>query len=529
MASRLFLPDARQLHFRRGFRHEIIHAGLRRNGSGGQGIVPRHHDGAYAHGPETGEAFLDASLDNVFQINDAQHVPSPGYNQRGSSCAGYVLDGHLHFLRESPALLLHPLRYAFRRAFADGDGRLAVMPGNVHAAHARGGGERDKGDMFGIHVASPDAEQLLGQYDDAAAFRRFIGQGGKLGGFRQLLFLHAGSGQEFIRHTVAEGDGAGLVQHQHVDVPGRFHGAARRSQHIPAHQTVNAADADGAQQAADRRRNQAHQQGDQNRQGNMAIRTEAELPRGILNVPGHGWQGKHHGNENDGQRRQQNAQRDFIGRPLTAGAFHHGNHAVQEGIARLRRDADDNAVADHAGAARHGAAVAAAFPDDRGGFARNGGLVHAGNAFNHFAVKRNDVPCFAQHLLSLAQFGNGNDFLRSLVRQQAGVDVHAHFFQSVRLGLSTPFRPCFRKIGEQDREPEPERNLQGKAERLPRGHVPDKDDSGDQGAQGRDKYHKVFGQGARIEFAQCVPESRFQHGLVAPECIFLFFSHHLEI
>ena len=367
------------------------------------------------------------------------------------------------------------------------------MRRNVHAAHAGGSGERNKGDVVRVHVAAPDSKLLFGQHYDAASFRRFIGQGGELGGFRQLLVLHAGRRQEFIRHAVAEGDGSGLVQHQHINVPGRFHGTAGRSQHVPAHQPVNAADADGAQQAADRRRNQAHQQGDQNGQRNMAVRPEAQRPGGIFNVSGHGWEGKHYGNEDDGQRHEQDAQRDFIGRLLPAGALHHGDHAVQEGIARFRRDADDDAVADHAGAPRYGAAVSPAFTDDRGGFPGNGGFVHAGDAFNHLAVKRNDVPGLAQHFLPLAQLGNGDYFLRPLVRQQTGVHIDAHFFQGVRLGLSTAFRQCFRKVGEQDGEPEPERDLQGKAERLPGGGIPDKDDRGNQGTDGRDEYHEVFG------------------------------------
>ena len=39
-AGSLFLTNARQLHLRRSFCHEVIHAGFRRNGCGSQGIVP---------------------------------------------------------------------------------------------------------------------------------------------------------------------------------------------------------------------------------------------------------------------------------------------------------------------------------------------------------------------------------------------------------------------------------------------------------------------------------------------------------
>ena len=52
------------------------------------------------------------------------------------------------------------------------------------------------------------------------------------------------------------------------------------------------------------------------------------------------------------------------------------------------RDANDDAVADHARAAGDGAAVAAALADDRRGFAGDGRFVHAGDAFDHVAVGR---------------------------------------------------------------------------------------------------------------------------------------------
>ena len=50
----LLLADAAEFHFRRGLGEEIVHARLRRDGGGGEGIVARDHDGADAHAREAG-------------------------------------------------------------------------------------------------------------------------------------------------------------------------------------------------------------------------------------------------------------------------------------------------------------------------------------------------------------------------------------------------------------------------------------------------------------------------------------------
>ncbi len=67
-------------------------------------------------------------------------------------------------------------------------------------------------------------------------------------------------GQELGRLAVAEGDRAGLVEQQRVDVAGRFHRAARHGEHVEAHQPVHAGDADGRQQRADGGRDQRDEQ-----------------------------------------------------------------------------------------------------------------------------------------------------------------------------------------------------------------------------------------------------------------------------
>ena len=69
--------------------------------------------------------------------------------------------------------------------------------------------------------------------------------------------------------AVAERDGAGLVEQQHVDVAGGLHRAARHGDHVRLDHAVHAGDADGRQQRADGGRDQAdeqrHQHGDRDR------------------------------------------------------------------------------------------------------------------------------------------------------------------------------------------------------------------------------------------------------------------------
>ena len=70
-------------------------------------------------------------------------------------------------------------------------------------------------------------------------------------GHGPLRLSHAGQWHELGRLPVAQRDGAGLVQQQRIHVARGFHSPARHRQHVEAHQTVHAGDADGRQQRAD--------------------------------------------------------------------------------------------------------------------------------------------------------------------------------------------------------------------------------------------------------------------------------------
>ena len=93
----------------------------------------------------------------------------------------------------------------------------------------------------------------------------------------------------------------GLVQQQHVDIASGLDGAPAHREHILLHETVNARDADGAEQSANRRRDQANEQGDEN--GDREINATKDAER---------LQRDEHDQEDDGQRGKQNRQRNFV-------------------------------------------------------------------------------------------------------------------------------------------------------------------------------------------------------------------------
>ena len=344
------------------------------------------------------------------------------------------------------------------------------------------------------HLAAAQVELLLGQDDDRAALGGLIGQRSELGGVGQALRLDAGRGDEGRGHAVAERDGAGLVEQQHVHVAGRFDGPAAGGHDVAADEPVNAADADGAEQAADGGGDQADQQRDQHGHGEDHAGVDAER------LQGHADQ-----QEDERQRRQQNRQRDFVRGLLAPGALDHGDHAVQEGVAFLLGDANDDAVADDPRAAGDGAAVAAALADDRRGFAGDGRFVHAGDAFDHIAVGRDDVAGLANDQVAFLQLGRGHLFFAP-VAEAAGDGVLARLAQAVGLGFAAAFGDRFGEIGEQDGEPQPEGQLRDEAALGRRAGEDAR--RGQHRADHGDEHDRVLDHQPRIELLERVPDGR---------------------
>ena len=111
-----------------------------------------------------------------------------------------------------------------------------------------------------VHFARTQSEFLFGQYDNGTPFRRFVGERAQLCRCREVVRLDARRGMKRDRHTIAERDGAGFVEQQHIDISSGFDRASAHRQHIALKYAIHPGDADGAEQPADRRGNQTNQQ-----------------------------------------------------------------------------------------------------------------------------------------------------------------------------------------------------------------------------------------------------------------------------
>ena len=196
----------------------------------------------------------------------------------------------------------------------------------------------------------------------------------------RVLRGDAADGAELGGLPVAEGDRAGLVEEQRVDVARRLDGAAGHGEHVEADQPVHAGDADGREQRADGRGDQRDEQGDQHDHGDRPARVAGEArDRG------------HREDEHEGEAGEQDVQGDLVRRLLPRGALDEGDHAVDEGRAGGGGDADLDLVGEDLRAAGHRRAVAAGLADHRGGLAGDGGLVDGGDALDHLAVGGDQV------------------------------------------------------------------------------------------------------------------------------------------
>ncbi len=184
-------------------------------------------------------------------------------------------------------------------------------------------------------------EALAGELDDRAALGRLVLDRGDEGGGDGLRLGDAGRRRDRRGQPVAVGDRAGLVEQDDVDVTRRLDGPAAHGQHVEAGHPVHAGDADGGQEAADRRRDEADQEGDEGHRVDGRAGEEPERPQG---------HGRHQ--EDDRQAGQQDRERDLVGRALALRALDEGDHPVEEGLAGIGGDADDQPVAGRASSRR---------------------------------------------------------------------------------------------------------------------------------------------------------------------------------
>ena len=137
--------------------------------------------------------------------------------------------------------------------------------------------------------------------------------------------------------------------------------------------------------------------------------SESGTPGLRLGVDGQRLHGGDGDQEDDRQRGQQDVQRDLVRRLLPVGALDQGDHPVDEGLAGLLGDLDDDPVGQHLRAAGHRRAVAAGLADDRRGLAGDGRLVDRGDALDHVAVAGDDLPGLDDHEVALLELGRADD------------------------------------------------------------------------------------------------------------------------
>ena len=203
--------------------------------------------------------------------------------------------------------------------------------------------------------------------------------------------------------------------------------------------------------------------------------------------------------EDDRQRRQQDAEGDLVRRLLPFGALDERDHAVDERLTGLARDLDDDAVRQHRRTAGDGAAIAARFADDGRRLTGDGRLVDRRDTVDDVAVTGDDLAGLDDDAVADAQFGAGHALLTAVRHEAAGDGVDAGLTQGVGLRLAAPFSDGLGEVGEQDRQPQPDRDGDREHRRVDdrqhrREHRAHPDDEDDGGA------HEV----ARVELAQGV-------------------------
>ena len=140
----------------------------------------------------------------------------------------------------------------------------------------------------------------------------------------QFDLLDARHRDELRGLAVAEGDRAGLVEQQHVDVAGRLHRAPAQREHVAAHEPVHAGDADRAESSAPMV---------------VGISATSSAIRVVIEIVVSGELGERlqrddHEQEDQRQPGEQDVQRDLVRRLAPLGALDQRDHPVQEATCR---------------------------------------------------------------------------------------------------------------------------------------------------------------------------------------------------
>ena len=272
----------------------------------------------------------------------------------------------------------------------------------------------------------------------------------------KFVFGHPRDGHKLARLSVAERDGAGFIQQQHVYIASRLDGAPAHRENVRLIEPAHACNANGGEQSTDGRRREANEQSNHIGDGHRSPCT-----RLFARKRGEGEKRPRNDEEDDGERHEQNLQRDLIRRFLTGSALDHGDHLVEETFSALRSDADHEPIGKYAGAAGHRAPVTAGFTDDGRGFAGDGAFVHRSRAVDDFAVHRDLLA--SHHIDDVAPFQIGGDYVCIVGGigggfQLASADILSGFTQGICLRPAAPFCDGFCKVCKQHGKPEDQRD-----------------------------------------------------------------------
>ena len=308
----------------------------------------------------------------------------------------------------------------------------------------------------------------------------------------EILFVHAGRSVKRNCHAIAERDRAGLIEKQHVHVARCLNRAPAHGENIALQNAIHSGNANGAKKSADRRRNQTNEQRNQNRNRKCSAGINSERLQCDADEQ-----------KNERQRREQNRQSNFVRRFLSLRTFDERDHAIEKSVAFVHRDANNDAIAQHARPARHRTAISATLPNDRRRFTRDGCLVHARDSFNDVAVRGNDVARLTNNGVALLQIRCRNFFFAT-VSQPARHCGCAHAAQCRGLRFAATFCHRFREIGKEHREPEPDCELQNE---TAQGRFRGKNADGRQCRTDHgDEHDRIPDHQARIEFLERVAD-----------------------
>ena len=190
-----------------------------------------------------------------------------------------------------------------------------------------------------------------------------------------------------------------------------------------------------------------------------------------------------------------------------------GDHPVDERLARLLGDLDDDAVREDLRSAGDRTAVAAALADDWCGLTGDRGLIDTGDAVDDVAVAGDRVTGLADDAVALQQFRCRHRFFSTTqggaVDETSSHGVGLRPAQRIGLCLTAALGDSLGQVGEQHGQPK-------KHDDQPRERrgVAYRDHGGEHRAELDDEHHGVLVQRARIELGQRAGQRRQEHAWI---------------